>query len=69
MNSGYRPPLPFGDSRRSDWNKRIDEIANRERRVGFTPNSLTIQTTDGVLHRPKPVDPGEGGGSDEPVWL
>ena len=70
MNSGYIPPQPSGNSKKADWLKHQHQVANRERRILFTPNSLTIQTPAGVIHRPKPVDSGDaGGGGDLPVWL
>lgn len=70
MNTGYIPPDPSGNTRFIDWAKKQHALATRERRMLFNSDALVTQTSDGVILRPKPVDPGgTSGGGDRPVWL
>jgi hypothetical protein len=64
MNN-YTPLPPQKDA----WKKFVHEEITKRRRIIRTPNSYTTITPHGVVHRPRPVEEGSGGGGDLPVWL
>lgn len=67
--NGYTPFKPRPNNALTNWAKQIHETAINKRRVLQSPNSLTTQTTQGVIVRPKPGEASGGGGNDKPVWL
>src|SRR5690349_20480660 len=64
---GFSPHEPSSFDPATDWAQKMHREAFARRRMLTTPDTLTKQTTQGVFHRPKPVDQNPSSGEQPPI--